>query len=89
MTDGKPRSPTTKAEKAFAAEQRSADVFTSEAKRVASDVAKTAKLRALREARDAAGREASAPAAPKPKTSAKTRSLRPGVRLRKSGQLPN
>jgi hypothetical protein len=84
MTDGKPRSPTTKAEKAMAADQRSADVFTGEAKRVASDVAKTAKLRALREARDAAGREASAPApAPKPKTSAKTRSLRPGVRLLK------
>jgi hypothetical protein len=84
MTDGKPRSPTTRAEKILAAEQRSADVFTGEARRVASDTAKTARLRALREARDAAGREASATApTPKPKTGAKTRSLRPGVRLLK------
>lgn len=84
MTNGKPRSPTTRAEKALATEQRSADVFAGEAKRVASDVAKTARLRALREARDATDQDASAPApAPKPKAGAKTRSLKPGVRLLK------
>jgi hypothetical protein len=83
MADEKPRSATTKVEKALAAERRSADVFAGEAKRVASDVAKTAKLRALREARDATERDATPPAAPKPKTSAKARSAGPGVRLPK------
>ena len=84
MTDGKLRSPTTRVEKALAADRRSADVFAGEAKRVASDAAKTMKLRALREARDAAGRSAAAPSpVSKPKRSAKTRSLRSGVRLLK------
>jgi hypothetical protein len=47
-----------RAEKESAANKRSDDVFAEEARRVASDVAKTAKLRGLRETRDAAEREA-------------------------------
>jgi hypothetical protein len=55
-----------------------------EEKRLAATSTKTAKLRGLREAKEAAEREA-APvvAASKPESGAKTRVLRPGVRLRR------
>jgi hypothetical protein len=62
-------------------ERRVAD----EEKRHAATSAKTAKLRGLREARDAEEREASPTVATsKPEASAKTQVLRPGVRLRKN-----
>jgi hypothetical protein len=57
MTDKKARPPS-RAERALADVQRSKDVLSEEAKRVASDVARTTKLRGLREARDAVEREA-------------------------------
>jgi hypothetical protein len=58
-----------------------------EENRQAVTSAKTAKLRELREARDAAESKASPTAAPpKPKAGAKTRVLRPGVRLRTGGK---
>jgi hypothetical protein len=85
MIDKTARPSMSLAERAAADEKRNAVVFAEEAKRVASDAAKTAKLRDLREARDAAERDASAPAIipTRPGTKPKVRVLRPGVRLRK------
>jgi hypothetical protein len=57
MTDEKRRL-VSKVERALADKQRAKDVFAEEAKRVASDAAKTTKLGGLREARDTADREA-------------------------------
>jgi hypothetical protein len=71
------------AKRRLVAEGRAQEVehrIADEEKRQATNAAKTAKLRALREARDAA--EHATTKAP-PKASVKTRVLRPGVRLRK------
>jgi hypothetical protein len=77
-----------KARQAFLKEERvreSERRIADEKKRQAATSAKTAKLRGLREARDAAEREAAPTATTsKPEASAKTRVLRPGVRLRKN-----
>jgi hypothetical protein len=80
------------AEKSFAKTQAqdrlSKKVLSSEEKRVTSDSAKTVKLRDLREARDAAEREAPAPTIipTTPEAKPKVRVLRPGVRARKGGK---
>jgi hypothetical protein len=83
----KPNELKPKERRAFLQEERlcqSEQRVVDEELRHAATSAKTAKLRKLREARDAAESQASPTAAPpKPKAGAKTRTLRPGVRLRK------